>query len=77
MAPETISEIQSALGLSDNKLAKALGVTRQTVRNWKSGGTFPLFAQNSIRWLLELRRLSPSNDNVPEPLRFREIGDHR
>lgn len=56
-------------GLSDRKLAVALSVTRQTVRNWRTGRCFPEFAQKSIRWLVELRRLDPANENLPESLR--------
>jgi DNA-binding transcriptional regulator YiaG len=63
--------LQKNLGLSDNKMAAALGVTRQTFRNWRTGRCFPLLAQNSIRWLMELRKLDPANDNVPERLRFK------
>lgn len=73
MSPETISEIQAALGLSDNKMAQAMGVTRQTFRNWRNGCTCPLLAQNAFRWMLELRRLDPQNDNLPERVRFVEI----
>ena len=29
-----------------------------------------MFAQNAIQWLMELRRLSPANDNIPKPMRF-------
>lgn len=73
MTPEMIAEIQQALGLSDNKMAQALGVTRQTWRNWRNGCTCPVFAQNALRWMLELRRLSPQNDNLPERIRYKEI----
>ena len=73
MTPEMICEIQRTLGLSDNKMAKALGVTRQTWRNWRTGCTCPVLAQNAMRWMLELRRLSPSNDNLPERVRYQEI----
>ena len=73
MSPETICEIQLALGLSDNKMAQALGVTRQTWRNWRRGCTCPLLAQNALRWMLELRRIASANDNLPERVRFVEI----
>ena len=73
MTPEMICEIQAALGLSDNKMAQALGVTRQTFRNWRNGCTCPQLAQNAIRWMLELRRLDPKNDNLPERLRFNDL----
>ena len=70
MTPEELMRIQESLGLSDNKMAKAIGVTRQTWRNWRTGRPCPLFAQNALRWLMELRKLSPSNDNIPKPMRF-------
>jgi len=69
MTPEEIVSMQNALGLSDGKMAKALGVTRQTWRNWRRGCKCPVFAQNSLRWLMELRRLSPANDNLPEKMK--------
>ncbi len=70
MTADEIVSIQQRLGLSDGKMATALGVTRQTWRNWRRGEPCPLFVQNSLRWLMELRRLSPSNDNLPERFRF-------
>lgn len=73
MTPEMICEIQMTLGLSDNKMAKALGVSRQTWRNWRRGCKCPQLAQNALRWMLELRRLSPANDNLPERIRYQEI----
>lgn len=73
MTPEMICEIQMSLGLSDNKMAKALGVSRQTWRNWRRGCTCPQLAQNAMRWMLELRRISPANDNLPERIRYQEI----
>lgn len=69
MTPEQINAIQQELQLSDGKLAKALGVTRQTVRNWRRGCKCPLLAQNALRWMMELRRISPANDNLPAKIR--------
>ncbi len=69
MSPTELTEMQQRLGLSDGKMAKALGVTRQTWRNWKSGRRCPDLAQNAMRWMIELRRLSPANDNLPERIR--------
>lgn len=66
---EQIVEIQKKLGLSDGRMAAALGVTRQTWRNWRRGCTCPPFAQNALRWMMELRRLSPANDNLPDRIR--------
>ena len=70
MTPEEIASVQQKLGLSDNKMAKALGVTRQTWRNWRTGKACPPLAQNAIRWLMELRKISPANDNLPDRVRF-------
>jgi DNA-binding transcriptional regulator YiaG len=64
-----ISDIQKSLGLSDGKMAAALGVTRQTWRNWRTGRPCPAFSQNAMRWMMELRRVSPANDNLPERMR--------
>ncbi len=69
MTPDEIKKIQEELGLSDGKMAQALGVTRQTWRNWRRGCKCPMFAQNSLRWMMELRRLSPANDNLPIKIR--------
>lgn len=70
MTPEEILEIQKKLGLSDGKMAKALCVTRQTFRNWRRGEKCPLFAQNALIWMMELRRLDPANDNLPPGVRL-------
>lgn len=69
MTPEDIIAIQQKLGLSDGKMAQALGVTRQTFRNWRRGCKCPVFAQNALRWMMELRRLDPANDNLPQKIR--------
>jgi DNA-binding transcriptional regulator YiaG len=69
MTPEEIIAIQKELHLSDGKMAQALGVTRQTFRNWRRGCKCPLFAQNALTWMMELRRLSPDNDNLPAKVR--------
>lgn len=70
MTPDELVALQQRLGLSDNRMAQALGVTRQTWRNWRTGRAFPPLARNAVRWLMELRRISPSNDNLPDRLRF-------
>ena len=69
MTPDDIIGIQQKLGLSDGKMAQALGVTRQTFRNWRRGCKCPLFAQNALRWMMELRRIDPANDNLPPKVR--------
>ena len=69
MDKDDFAAIQQALGLSDGKMAAALGVTRQSWRNWRTGRTCPVFVQNALRWMMELRRLEPANDNLPERVR--------
>lgn len=68
MTTEEIISIQQSLGMSDRKLAIALGVTRQTFRNWRTGSNCPALAQNAIKWMLEIKRLDPENDNLPAML---------
>lgn len=65
MTTDEIIGMQKELGLSDGKMAKALGLTRQTWRNWRTGRACPIFAQQALRWMMELRRLHPDNDNLP------------
>ena len=69
MQPQEFISIQATLGLSDNKLACALGVTRQTVRNWRTGGKIPAFVALSLRLMMTLRRMDPANDNLPPGVR--------
>lgn len=71
MTAEDFINIQRRLELSDGRIAKALGVTRQTWRNWRCGRPCPRAMQHYLAVLLELRRLDPSNDNLPPPLRFK------
>lgn len=66
-----IQEIQTRLGLSDTKLAQALGITRQTWANWRKGRSCPPFAQCALRCMMELRRLDPANDNLPGRLQVK------
>lgn len=69
MTTEEIVKIQQELGLSDGKLAQALGLTRQTWRNWRTGKACPTFSQLALGWMMELRRIQPSNDNLPTRVR--------
>jgi DNA-binding transcriptional regulator YiaG len=71
MSEGRIAEVQKNLGLSDGKLAAALGVTRQTVRNWRCGRKCPDFAVQAVNWMMELRRLDPANDNLPPSVRVK------
>lgn len=70
LTTDQIREIQHKLGLSDTKMAEALGVTRQTWRNWRTGRVMPEFAQRALMWMMELRRLEPVNDNLPPRIRI-------
>lgn len=69
MTADDFRSLQAQLGLSDTKLARALGVTRQTVRNWRTGATIPPFVALSLRLMMTLRRLDPANDNLPPGIR--------
>jgi DNA-binding transcriptional regulator YiaG len=71
MSERSVADLQRDLGLSDGKLAIALGVTRQTVRNWRCGRKCPQFAQQAMNWMMELRRLDPANDNLPQGVRVK------
>lgn len=64
-----VADAQKKLNLSDTKLAAALGVTRQTVSNWRRGKCCPCFVNVALRCMMELRRLEPANDNLPEAFR--------
>lgn len=69
-SPEDIKIIQEDLRLSNTALGKALGVSRQTITNLRNGATVitPHMA-NSIRWLVTLYRIDPSNPALPDVLR--------
>lgn len=69
MTQDEILGIQRQLGLSDGKMALALCVTRHTFRNWRTGKPVPEFASQALRWMMELRRIQPDNDNLPELVR--------
>lgn len=71
MTQQDIIAIQQMLGLSDAKMAASLGITRQTFRNWRTGRACPPLAQNAIRWMMELRRIEPANDNLPQTVRVK------
>lgn len=63
MTKDELLDIQKRSGLNDTKFAKAIGITRQTWRNWKLGRTIPALAENALRWLDELSKVAP--DRVP------------
>ncbi len=64
-------ELQRELGLTDTAMARALKITRQTWRNWRTGKSFPPFAAQSLVIMSELRRVDAANDNLPELIRVR------
>lgn len=69
MTTDEINGIQQRLGLSDAKMAAALRVTRQTWRNWRTGQPCPPFVRQALRIMMELRRVDPANDNLPQRVR--------
>lgn len=66
---QRITDLQRSLGLSDSKMAAALGVTRQTLHNWRTGNGCPQFTRNAVAWMIELLRVDPDSDSLPEPFR--------
>lgn len=64
-----VSRIQLDFGLSDGKLARALNVTRQTVRNWRRGEPCPAFVQNALGWMLALYSIDPTHGSLPSGIR--------
>lgn len=66
---EEIAAIQRRLGLRDTQIAAALGVTRQTWRNWRTGRTIPYFVGHALKAIDALHRLDPANDNLPAAMR--------
>lgn len=64
-------ELQRELGLTDTAMARALKITRQTWRNWRTGRSFPPFAAQSLVILSELRRIDSDNDSLPELVRVK------
>ena len=67
--PKQVAEIQHRLGLKDTEIARALGITRQTWRNWRLGRTIPYFVGHGLKAISELYRLDPANENLPESIR--------
>ena len=67
--PDQVIELQRRLGLRDTEIARALGVTRQTWRNWRKGRTIPYFVGHGLKAIGELYNLDPANENLPEGIR--------
>jgi DNA-binding XRE family transcriptional regulator len=69
-SPEDVKIVQDDLRLSNTKMAKALGVSRQTVSNIRAGNTaLTEHMARSISWLITLYRIDPSNPALPDELR--------
>ena len=72
---QRLEALRAEMGLSPGKMAAALGIERQTYAGWMQGrpgwkrGKFPPFKALSIKILLELRAIDPSNPELPEALR--------
>ncbi|MBL0946235.1 MAG: hypothetical protein IBJ04_18115 [Hydrogenophaga sp.] len=75
MTPEQLAQWQDDLGLSDERMARALGLTRQTWRNWRVGhsgwkrGRLPPNVQTALRYLWTLMEVDPHNHTLPADLR--------
>lgn len=69
ITPEEVAAIQRRLGLRDTQMAEALGITRQTWRNWRTGRTIPYFVGHALRAIDALHQIDPANDNLPAPMR--------
>jgi transcriptional regulator with XRE-family HTH domain len=68
--PEDIRLLQEDLRLSNTSFGKALGVSRQTIANLRTGSTaITEHMANSIKWLVSLYRIDPTNSALPDVLR--------
>jgi len=55
--PETVKEVRRQLGLSQEELAHALGVSFATVNRWENGKTQPSkLAQNQFKLFCEQKK---------------------
>jgi DNA-binding XRE family transcriptional regulator len=67
---EDIRLVQEDLRLSNTAFGKALGVSRQTIANLRGGSTaITGHMANSIKWLVSLYRIDPTNQALPDVLR--------
>lgn len=72
---ETLRALQVQLLASDGQMADAIGVKRQTWRLWKSdrltkkGAPLTPMAALALARMLELRKIDPSNEALPELFR--------
>lgn len=74
ITPDDIISLQKRLGMNDTEIAKALNITRQTWRNWKTNRTIPYHVGHLIRALDALTTLDPANENLPEGIRQKRQG---
>lgn len=64
MTKEELRQRRVALGLTQEKLAHALGITRQTVYSWERGDTkIPGFLQLAMD---QLEQLNATGDSIDE-----------
>lgn len=64
-----IKRRRQALGMKQEDLAAAVGVSRAAVSNWESGRHFPERHQGAVEHVLGIRLDEPENDPVPPRLR--------
>lgn len=70
MTPEEFEACRLRMGLSCLAMARALNLTPVTIHNYRSGrATIRKCVANAVRWMCELHRLDPANDNLPKDLR--------
>lgn len=60
----TIKKRRQVLGMTQQDLADALGVSKSTVANWESGKHFPLRYLGKVEAVLGIS-LSPAGDDEP------------
>lgn len=63
--PETVKEVRRRLGLSQEGLARALGVSFATVNRWENGKTVPSkLAQRQFEQFCHARKISTSPNSA-------------
>ena len=73
---DRLEALQAELELSDARMAAALGMTRQAYSAWKrripgwKKNQFPAFKVLGIRLMLELMKVDPGNETLPEAFRI-------
>ena len=72
MSDTIIKDAQKDLDLSPVELAKQIGVSDGTLRNWSSSNKVPTWAINSIKMLKELKNLREEKKNFDENIEISE-----